>query len=141
MTADANCVFCKIAAGAIPCFRVHEDERTLTFLDINPIEEGHCLVIPKAHAPNLIASADGDLAAAIATARRVATAIERVLKPDGLNLLQANGPGAAQSVHHLHLHVVPRSLERNPTLNWTPVPGDKAKLALLAPRIAAAIPK
>ena len=137
---DPNCIFCKIAAGTVPCFRIHEDARTLAFLDINPIEEGHSLVIPKAHAPTLFASADADLAAAIAVARRVATAIDRVLKPDGINLLQANGPGAAQSVPHLHLHVVPRSLSRNPTLNWTPVPGDKAKLAALAPKIAAAIP-
>jgi histidine triad (HIT) family protein len=140
LTTDPNCIFCKIVAGSIPCFRIHEDARTLAFLDINPIEEGHSLVIPKAHAPTLFASADADLAAAIAVARRVATAIDRVLKPDGINLLQANGPGAAQSVSHLHFHVVPRSLSRNPTLNWTPVPGDKAKLAALAPKIAAAIP-
>lgn len=141
MVSEMNCVFCKIVAGAIPCFRVHEDERTLAFLDINPVEEGHCLVIAKSHAPTLYASADGDLGAAIASARKVATAIESVLRPDGLNLLQANGPGAAQSVQHFHLHVIPRSLKRNPPLNWTPVPGDMAKLAALAPKIAAAIPK
>lgn len=139
MSTDPNCVFCKIAVGTIPCFKVFEDAKTLAFLDINPIEEGHCLVIPKAHAPTLYDSADADLAAAISTTRRVADAVRRVLKPDGLNLLQANDAGAAQSVRHLHLHVVPRSLLRNPPLNWTPVPGDKAKLAALAPRIASAI--
>ena len=139
MTTDPNCIFCKIVTGTIPCFRIYEDVRNLAFLDINPIEEGHSLVIPKAHAPTLFASADADLAATIALARRIATAVDRVLRPDGINLLQANGPGAAQSVQHLHFHVVPRSLSRNPPLNWTPVPGDMAKLAALAPRIAAAI--
>jgi len=136
---DPNCVFCKIVVGTIPCFKVFEDAKTLAFLDINPIEEGHCLVIPKAHAPTLYDSADADLAATIAAARRVATAVNKVLKPDGLNLLQANGPGAAQSVRHFHLHIIPRALTRNPPLNWTPVPGDKAKLAALAPKIAAAM--
>ena len=139
MSVDPNCIFCKIVAGTIPCFRVYEDDKTLAFLDINPINPGHALVVPKAHAPNLYESADSDLAAAIATARRVAAAILRTLKPAGLNLVQANGPGAAQSVLHFHLHVIPRVVGDDPKLNWHLEPGDKAALAALALRIAAAI--
>ncbi len=138
MASDANCIFCKIVAGTIPCFKLHEDAASLAFLDINPVSTGHALVIPKAHAPNLFDSIDVDLAAAIATARRVATAINKVLQPAGLNLLQANGPGAGQSVFHLHLHVIPRQQGDGIKMTWEPKPGDMAELAKLAERIRAA---
>ena len=138
MASDPNCIFCKIVAGTIPCFKLHEDAASLAFLDINPVSTGHALVIPKAHAPNLFDSIDVDLAAAIATARRVATAINKVLQPAGLNLLQANGPGAGQSVFHLHLHVIPRAVGDGIKMTWEPKPSDMAELAKLAERIRAA---
>jgi histidine triad (HIT) family protein len=137
MGGDRDCIFCKIVAGAIPCFRLAEDASALAFLDINPASPGHALVIPKAHAPNLFESRDTDLAAAMALARRVATAIDRTLHPAGMNLLQANGPGAAQSVQHFHIHVVPRALHDELKMNWGLRPGDKAALAALAERIRA----
>lgn len=135
MTADPNCIFCKIVSGTIPCFRVYEDAATLAFLDINPINPGHTLVIPRHHAPNLVASDERDLAAVMATARRVAAGIEKVLAPHGMNLLQANGPGAAQSVMHFHLHIIPRVAGDDLKMNWALQPGDKAALAGLAERI------
>ena len=55
MTTDANCVFCKIVAGTIPCFKLFEDEHTIAFMDINPGNDGHALAIPKAHHPDLYA--------------------------------------------------------------------------------------
>src|SRR5689334_22562638 len=100
-----DCVFCRIVAGAIRCFKLYEDEAVVAFLDINPANPGHSLVVTKSHAPTLMASADDDLARVLPVARRIAAAVERVLAPDGINLLQANGPGAAQSVPHFHLHV------------------------------------
>ena len=135
MTADPNCIFCKIVAGTIPCFRLHEDAATLAFLDVNPVNPGHALVIPRNHAANLVASDERDLAAVMATARRVAAAIERVLAPHGMNLLQANGLGAAQSVMHFHMHVIPRVAGDDLKMNWPLKPGDKAALAELAARI------
>jgi len=132
MTTDPNCIFCKIAAGTIPCFKLHEDAETLAFLDIHPVNPGHALVIPKAHAANLLESADGDLAAVMASVRRVAQAIEAEIKPYGMNLLQANGPGAAQSVMHFHMHIIPRLKDDNLTMNWALKPGDKAALAAFA---------
>jgi histidine triad (HIT) family protein len=139
MASDPNCIFCKIVAGTIPCFKLHEDAASLAFLDINPVATGHALVITKAHAPNLFESVDVDLAAAIATARLVATAVNKVLQPAGLNLLQANGPGAGQSVFHLHLHVIPRAVGDGIKMSWDPKPGDMAELGKLAERIRAAI--
>ena len=137
MATDPNCIFCKIVAGEIPSFKLYEDAQTLSFLDINPANPGHALVIPKNHAPNLIASDDRDLGHVIATVRRVAAAIDRTLSPYGINLLQANGPGAAQSVFHFHMHIVPRVKDDNLLMNWHPKPGDKAELAALAERIRA----
>lgn len=139
MAADPNCVFCKIIAGQIPSFKLYEDEGTLSFLDINPANPGHALVIPKTHAPDLIASDDADLGRVMATVRRVAAAIDKTLSPHGINLLQANGPGAAQSVFHFHMHIVPRAKDDNLLMNWHPKPGDKAALAALAERIRANI--
>lgn len=139
MASDANCIFCKIVAGTIPCFKLYEDAATLGFLDINPINPGHALVIPKNHAPNLFASDDKDLGAVMATVRRVATAVDRALSPYGLNLLQANGPGANQSVFHFHVHILPRAKDDNIMMNWHPKPGDKAALAAMAEKIRAAL--
>ncbi len=139
MSADPACVFCRIAAGTIPSHRLCEDARTYAFLDINPANRGHALVIPKAHAPDLVASDDADLAAVMATVRRVAAAIGKVVKPDGINLLQANGPGAAQSVLHFHMHVVPRRMGDGLAMNWGLKPGEPAELAALAAELRAAL--
>ena len=73
------------------------------------------------------------------TAQRVAKAVNAVLKPNGLNLLQANGPGAAQSVFHLHMHVLPRGHEDGLKMNWGLRPGDSDDIAAVAAQVRAAI--
>ena len=118
-----DCVFCKFRDGQIPSTRVFEDERTIAFMDINPLNEGHCLVIPRAHAATLFEIDAADLRAAIATAQRVAQAIRTTLRPDGLNLLQANGAAAFQSVPHFHFHLVPRCSGDGKGFDWAMVPG------------------
>lgn len=135
MTADPNCIFCKIAAGTIPCTKLYEDEETLAFMDINPANDGHCLVIPKAHFPTVFALAPEAFAAAGRTVIKVASAVQAALTPDGINLLQANGPGAAQSVLHFHIHVLPRRQNDGLSINWTPKPGDRGRIAEIAERI------
>jgi len=138
MTAE-SCIFCKIVAGDVPSFKLADDARSFAMLDINPVNPGHTLVLSKHHAPTLAASRDADLAAVMATARRLAAAIERALAPDGINLVQANGPGAAQSVPHFHMHIVPRRLGDDLKMNWPLIPGDRAALAAMAERIRAAL--
>src|SRR5689334_8062090 len=123
MTADPNCIFCKIAAGTIPSNQLYEDEETLAFVDINPANDGTCLVIPKAHCPTVFELAPEAFAAAGRTVIKVASAVQAALTPDGINLLQANGPGAAQSVLHFHIHVLPRRHDDGLSINWTPKPG------------------
>ena len=103
-----NCVFCAIAAGEIPCFKVYEDELVLAYLDINPFSHGHTLVIPKAHTEGLLDTPDETLAAVLARVRKIAAHLKAVLPCDGFNILQNNGEAAGQTVKHVHFHIVPR---------------------------------
>jgi len=135
MTADADCLFCKIIAGEIPCFKLFEDDDTLAFMDINPANEGHALVIPKEHAKDVYAVSDAAITATVKTAKKIAPAVDKTLNPDGLNLLQCNGPAAAQSVFHFHMHVLPRREGDELKLNWGLRPGDMDAIGALAERI------
>ena len=134
-----DCVFCKIRDGGLPSMRVHEDDRTLTIMDINPVNSGHCLVIVKAHAPTLWDADPADLQAAITTAQKVATALRTAVKPDGLNMLQANGVAAFQSVPHYHLHLIPRWHNDGKGFDWSLVPGDRAQIQAIGERLREAI--
>ncbi|HSE94545.1 MAG TPA: HIT family protein [Methylomirabilota bacterium] len=130
-----DCVFCRIRDGQIPSVRVWEDERTLAFLDINPVNDGHCLVISRAHAATIFEVAAADLQAAIVTVKMVAGAIRRALAPDGLNLLQANGAAAFQSVPHLHFHLIPRWTGDGKGFDWPLKAGDPARIQAAAEKI------
>src|SRR5262245_375962 len=134
-----DCVFCKIRDGQIPSMKIDEDERTLTFMDINPLNPGHCLVVTKQHAPTLFDSDERDLEAAIRTARRIAVALRKALEPDGLNLLQANGAAAFQSVLHFHLHLIPRWNNDGKGFDWKLVPGDREAIMKAGERLRAAL--
>lgn len=139
MAADPDCIFCKIVAGEVACFKICEDAQTLAFMDISPVHDGHCLVIPNAHYPNVFAIPPWAMAAVAQTAARVASAVNRAVKPDGLNLIQANGPGAGQSVGHFHFHVFPRRIDDGVAINWErdQKPGDMTRIAAIADRIRA----
>jgi histidine triad (HIT) family protein len=134
-----DCVFCKIRDGEIPSMRVYEDDRTLAFMDINPLNSGHCLVITKTHAPTLWESDPADLQAAIAAAQKVAVALKDAVKPDGLNMLQANGGAAFQSVPHYHLHLIPRWHNDGKGFDWSLVPGDRAQIQAIGQRLREAL--
>lgn len=135
MSRDPDCVFCKIVSGEVPSFTLFEDDTTLAFMDINPANEGHALVIPKEHASDLHAVSDEALARTVVTAKRVAGAIARTLNPAGLNLVQCNGPAAGQSVMHLHVHVLPRVADDRLAMNWGLKLGDIDAIGRLAERI------
>jgi len=137
MSADADCVFCRIVKGEIPAFKLYEDDDSLAFMDINPANEGHALAVPKEHARDVHAISDQGLAAAMLAARKVASAVERTLGPAGLNLVQCNGEAAGQSVFHFHVHVLPRRQGDELKLNWGLHPGDMDAIGTLAERIRA----
>ena len=125
----ADCVFCKIRDGQIPSLRIYEDDRVFCIMDINPLNPGHCLVITRKHGATIWESDGDDLAASMRVAKRIATAIREALEPDGLYVLQANGPAAFQSVAHFHLHLIPRWKDDGKGFDWTLVPGDKVRIA------------
>ncbi len=139
MSTDPDCIFCKIVAGEIPCFKIYEDAVSLAFMDINPFNEGHALAIPKAHCADVFGAPDEAVAAAAKTAAKVARAVNQVLAPDGLNLIQANGPAAGQTVFHLHFHIFPRRAGDNASLEWGHSPGDMDAIGRLAEQIKAKI--
>ncbi len=133
------CVFCRIRDGDLPSTKVAEEERAFAIMDINPLNDGHVLVLTKGHAENLFELAVEDLVAAARLAWRVASGIRRGLSPDGLNLVQANGRAAFQSVPHFHIHLIPRWLRDGRGFDWTPVPGDPANIRAAAERIRSAL--
>ena len=137
MSSDPDCIFCKIIAGEIPCFKLHENDDTLAFMDINSANEGHALIIPKEHSVDVHAVSDSAISATIITAKRIAAAVDKTLSPDGINLIQCNGPAAAQSVLHFHMHVLPRRDGDELKLNWDLAPGDMDAIGQLAERIRA----
>lgn len=103
-----DCIFCKIVRNEIPSKKVYEDQDTIAFLDINPANPGHCLVIPKKHAESISDVDENDLKRMVATVRVMAKRIKSSLNADGINVLQNNGRHAGQIVSHIHFHVIPR---------------------------------
>ena len=136
---DDDCIFCKIIRGEIPCFKVLEDADVLALMDVNPIAPGHVLVIPKHHAKDILETPLDCGGKAFAGAGRAARAVQKTLAPDGINILQANGPGAKQSVFHLHVHVIPRGMDDGLSMNWELAPGDMDQIGRLAEQIASNI--
>jgi len=104
----ANCVFCKIVAGEIPCDLVYEDDLVLCFLDIAPLALGHALVIPKEHHTSATTLPDEVAARMFQVAPKIGQALVRAIDGGGFNLLLSNGACAGQVVPHAHLHIVPR---------------------------------
>lgn len=139
MQTDRDCIFCKIVAGEIPCFKLYEDDSTLSFMDINPANEGHALVIPKEHWRNVYVVPDDLFAAVAVSVKKIAQAVQSALSPDGVNVVQANGKGAAQSVEHFHVHVLPRTLGDELKLNWGLNPGDMERIKICSETIKAAL--
>jgi len=137
MKTDASCIFCKIVAGQMPCFKLLEDDSTLAIMDIYPANDGHCLVLSKEHFPTVFDISDEAFAAVSHSVKRVARAVNQALLPIGLNLLQANGPGAQQSVAHFHIHVLPRKPGDELKLNWGVTAGDTDTIAAIAEKIRA----
>lgn len=103
-----DCIFCKIVNGEAPAHRVFEDERTLAFLDLFPVAEGHTLVVTREHFADLLEAEPEPIAAAARSAWRVARAIERAFAPEGLAAVQLNRAAAGQTVFHYHVHLIPR---------------------------------
>jgi histidine triad (HIT) family protein len=132
MAADPDCIFCKIVGGELPATRVAEDDRTVTFMDINPATRGHVLVVPREHTRDLLEIDPEDLDAVNRAGQKIAQVMGERLGADGVNLLNSCGRAAWQTVFHFHLHVIPRYDADPLRLPWTPGPGDRDEIAAAA---------
>ncbi|HTD09093.1 MAG TPA: HIT family protein [Solirubrobacteraceae bacterium] len=135
--ADPDCIFCKIVAGELPAWIIDEDERTIAFMDIAPATRGHALVIPRAHSADLLSIDPEDLSAVARTAQRLAKRVKGQLGAGGVNLLNACGRVAWQTVFHFHVHVIPRYEDDPLKLPWVPVAGDQDQIQAAAQELDA----
>lgn len=123
---DDSCIFCRIAAGKIPCHKVYEDDQILAFLDIGPIVRGHTLVIPKSHCTNVMDVSPELNAAIAAKIPALARAVTAAVNAPACHVLTNCNPQASQSVMHLHYHILPRFDGDKYKLPW---PAGKLEIA------------
>lgn len=131
-------LFAKMLRGEIPAHKVFEDEQVLAIMDIFPQSKGHLLVIPRAGSRNLIDASPATLSTTIPYVQRLAQAVQKALKPDGIRVMQFNEAPAGQSVFHLHFHIIP-VYEGVPVGRHGEGRADDTELAELAKAITAAL--
>lgn len=130
-----DCIFCKIAAGQIPCEKVYEDENVLAFLDIGPLSEGHTLVIPRQHYTKIHECPAQVLAQVGSVLPKVVGAVFGVIDSDGYNVLCNNGRAAGQLVEHLHFHIIPRKAGDGVFTQWPAKKYPPGKIEKLGEKI------
>jgi len=133
------CIFCKIIAGEIPSVKIYEDESVLAILDINPVNEGHALVIPKQHYENLEALPVVDLLALSKVLKKIGLALKEGFGAVGYNITLNNDPVAGQIIPHFHWHIIPR-LPADGLKVWPQQPYESnEKMAEVARKISQAL--
>lgn len=101
-------IFSKIIAREIPARIVYEDDRVIAFLDINPVNPGHTLVVPKNEQTDLLASSEEDIMSVLLAIRKLAPAIVKAVGAEGFNIVTNTGEASGQRVFHTHFHIIPR---------------------------------
>ncbi|MCR4897232.1 MAG: HIT family protein [Lachnospiraceae bacterium] len=117
---NEDCIFCKLANGVIPTNSIYEDELFNVILDAGPATKGHCLILPKKHAANLMELDEDTAAKAMQLAKKLAPVLMEKLHADGLNVVQNNGEAAGQTVMHFHIHLIPRYADDGQKIGWVP---------------------
>lgn len=142
-----QCPFCKIGDGKIPAKTVYEDGQVVAFLDINPANPGHILIVPKKHYTVLPQMSDPDVAHIFKVAKRLAGIVFELVqksspdKPAGVNVLQNNGAAAGQQVPHVHVHVIPRVEGDGVLPPWTPQKVEDSQMEQIRAMITTAMQK
>lgn len=139
---EQSCVFCRIIGGEEMVSLVHEDDRTIAFLDIQPMSRGHTLIVTKEHYETLFDLPEDLAAHCLAVARRIAPGIQRATQAQAINIFSANGSAGGQDVLHFHLHMIP-VLEGEPFALQLPMPDapipSRSELDITAARVGRAI--
>jgi len=126
-----DCVFCKIIKGEIPAATLIETDKVISFLDINPVNLGHALVVPKRHVASFLDLQQDELHVAIFIAKRVAAAVTEATGSPAFNILQNTGECAGQLIDHVHLHVIPRRPDDGFELGWRQLEYEEGELEKL----------
>lgn len=129
-------IFTKIINGEIPSHRIYEDDKVYAFLDINPLSDGHTLVIPKEEAATLDQLSEESAAAIGRVLPRIAKAVCEITQTKDYNILQNNGAAAHQAVFHVHFHIIPKKNDDGLGIGWKPFDLDPIKGKDLAKRIS-----
>lgn len=139
-TAAPDCIFCRIVGGTIPASIIHHDDDIIAFMDIGPVNPGHLLVVPAAHAASLAELGPRDGEKMFGVAHRLAAAVRRSeLRCEGINLFLADGAAAGQEVFHVHLHLVPRFRGDAVRFSWPRTQPSREDLNTHAAAIRAAL--
>ncbi len=120
-----DCIFCKIIKGEIPSAKIFENENIFAFLDIEPLSDGHCLIVPKKHSEDIFDTDKKTLQEIVFVAQDLSETMKKKLGADGVNIFNNSGKSAEQGVFHLHFHVVPRY--KDDGLKTVQCLSDKAK--------------
>ena len=129
-----NCIFCKIVKGESPCYKIYEDDFTFAFLDISKDVYGHTLVVPKKHVENVLDCDNETLNHVIDTVKKVSQHYVDNCGFKGVNILNASGAEAQQSVFHLHFHLIPRE-NKNDCDAFPKLPGTNVDFAVQLERL------
>ena len=113
-----DCIFCKLANGDIPTNTLYEDDCVRVSFDAEPAAEGHVLILPKEHFDNIYELDDDTAGHVFKVAKKIATAMNKTLDMDGLNVVQNNGEAAGQTVFHFHMHIIPRHNDDTVNVGW-----------------------
>lgn len=132
---DDNCIFCKIAGGAIPSTTLYEDDQFRVILDLGPASRGHALILPKQHYADVCSLDDAIAAKVLPLGAKIGSAMKKSLGCSGFNLVQNNGEAAGQTVFHFHMHVIPRYDDGPSIVSWVPGEVSPEELSEVAEKI------
>ena len=130
-----ECLFCKIADKRVKSRVIYEDDSTMAFLDINPGSVGLTIFIPKKHYDTIFDMSEEDICKMFITVAKVAKAIDKIIKPEGINVFQNNRSAAGQVVNHAHVHIFPRFHGDGIDFKWRRVVLDSDDLDRIAEKI------
>ncbi|MCA9353287.1 HIT family protein [Candidatus Nomurabacteria bacterium] len=134
MENNDNCVFCKIISGEYPSFKIYEDNDLVSFLVIEPINDGHALVVPKKHFENIFETPEETLSKILPVAKNLSQKIMKAVDATGINIVQNNGKDSGQEIMHYHLHIIPR-FETDGLKPWHHTKKSPEDLAPIAEKI------
>ncbi|MFA6604157.1 MAG: HIT family protein [Patescibacteria group bacterium] len=130
-----NCIFCRIAAGEIPALKVYENDALVAFLDIQPANPGHTLIVSKRHYPTLADTPDEELGPLFVAAKMLGKSAAAAVGAGGFNIIVNNGPVAGQIIPHVHIHAIPR-FEDDGHRHWSKKSVSQEEMVEIAGKIA-----